>query len=148
MSDIPVGGIAGGAGQSRHHDSAALHVTGHARFIDDMLEPPGLLHAKLVTSPLAHARVRGIDASAALALPGVYAVVTAADIPGVNDIAPIFSGEPCIADGTVDYVGHPVAVVAADSLDIARQAAKLVKVDYEELPPILSIEQAIAAESF
>jgi xanthine dehydrogenase large subunit len=148
MSEIPADGIAGGAGQSRHHESAALHVTGRARFIDDMPEPPGLLHAKLVTSPHAHARLRGIDATAALALPGVVAVVTADDICGVNDIAPIFSGEPCLAEGTADYAGHPVAVVVADSLDIARQAGKLVSVDYQELPPILSIEQAIAAESF
>jgi xanthine dehydrogenase large subunit len=148
MSDVPAGGIAGGAGQSIHHESATLHVTGRARFIDDMPEPPGLLHGKLVISPYAHARLRRIDAAAALALPGVAAVLTAGDIPGVNDIGPIFSGEPCIAEGTADYIGHPVAIVVADSLDIARQGAKLVAVDYEELVPILSIEQAIAAESF
>ncbi len=147
-TDDPVGGIAGGPGASIHHDSARLHVTGRARFIDDLPEPPDLLHAALVTSPHAHARILGIDGSAALALPGVAAVISAADIPGVNDVAPILSGEPCLAAGTADYAGHVVAAVAADSLALARQAVKRVKVDYEKLTPVLSIEDALAAESY
>src|SRR5689334_4396376 len=83
MTEAP---ILGGAGSARHHDSAKLHVTGAARFIDDMPEPPGLLHCKLVTSPHAHARVLRIDAAAGLSVPGVVAVIAASDIPGTNDI--------------------------------------------------------------
>ena len=148
MTDQPQGGIAGGAGAAVHHDSATLHVTGRARFIDDLPEPPGLLHAALVISPHAHARILGIDASAALALPGVAAVMSAADIPGVNDVAPTFKDEPCLAEGTADYAGHAIAAVAADSLAIARQAVKRVKVGYEKLHPILSIEEALEAKSY
>jgi xanthine dehydrogenase large subunit len=140
--------IAGGAGSAQHHDSARLHVTGAARFIDDLPEPPGLLHCKLVTSPHAHARLLGIDAAAALAMPGVAAVLSASDIPGVNDIAPIFKGEPCLAGGEVDYAGQAVAVVAADCLATAREAAKRVAVTYETLPAVLSIEEALAAETY
>jgi xanthine dehydrogenase large subunit len=147
-TDVPIGGIAGGAGASVHHDSAKLHVTGRARFIDDLPEPPGLLHAALVISPHAHARILGIDAGAALALPGVAAVMSAADIPGVNDVAPIFSNEPVLAVDSADYAGQAVAAVAADSLAVARQAVKLVAVGYEKLTPILSIEDALAAESY
>ncbi|MBI3514381.1 MAG: molybdopterin-dependent oxidoreductase, partial [Proteobacteria bacterium] len=148
MTDEPQGGIAGGAGAAVHHDSARLHVTGRARFIDDLPEPPGLLHAALVLSPHAHARITAIDSSAALALPGVAAAISAADIPGVNDVAPIFQDEPCLAAGTADYAGQVIAAVAADSLAIARQAVKLVRVAYEPLTPVLAIEDALAAERY
>ena len=147
MSDAPTGGISGVAGTPRHHDSARLHIAGSARFIDDMPEPPDLLHCKLVVSPHAHARILRIDAAAALALPGVAAVLSAADIPGVNDIAPILKHEPCLAEGTVEYAGQAIAIVAADSLATARQAAKRVHVDYAALPAVLTIEAALAAES-
>ncbi len=98
--DPPRGGIVGGPGAAVHHDSAALHVSGRARFIDDLPEPPGLLHAALVLSPHANARIGEIDARAALALPGVAAVIGAADIPGINDVGPIFKDEPVLACGT------------------------------------------------
>ena len=131
-----------------HHDSAALHVTGRARFIDDLPEPPGLLHAALVTSPHAHARIVAIDAGAALALPGVATVISAADIPGVNDIAPILADEPVLAVGTADYAGQAIAAVAADSLALARAAVQRVVVRYAPLAPMLSIDAALAAQSY
>jgi xanthine dehydrogenase large subunit len=141
-------GIAGAPGTAQHHESAALHVTGRARFIDDLPEPPRLLHCKLVTSPHAHARIVAIDTTPALAMPGVAAVFTAADIPGANDIGPILTDEPLLAGGGVEYAGQVVAIVAADTLAAARQAAKHVAVDYAPLPPVLSIEEALAAESY
>jgi xanthine dehydrogenase large subunit len=140
--------IRGSAGTAQHHESARLHVTGSARFIDDLPELPGLLHCTLVTSPHAHARILGVDPTAGLKVPGVAAVLSAADIPGVNDIAPIFKNEPCLAEGEVEYAGQAVAVVAADHLATARQAAKLVAVDYAPLPAVLTIEAALAAESY
>jgi len=138
----------GGVHRSFHHDSAAKHVSGRAVYIDDMPELPGTLHAAFTVSPKAHARIVGIDTAHAAALPGVVAVITAADVPGVNDIAPIFSSEPALAEGEVQYVGHPVAAVAATSMDIARAAARLVEITYEDLPAVLDIETALANTDF
>jgi xanthine dehydrogenase large subunit len=130
------------------HDSAVGHVTGAARYLDDVPTVPETLEAALVLSPHAHARIRHIDLSRALAAPGVVTAVTAADIPGKNDIAPIRSDEPALAAGVVEYEGQPVAAVAAATLDEARAAAKLVDIDYEPLPAVLSVEEAMARESF
>ncbi len=116
-------GIRTGVHQSLAHDSAHKHVSGEAIYIDDMPMLPGTQHAWLATSPHPHARIESIDTSKAEAVPGVAAVITAADIPGHNDVAPIFSGEPVLADGVVEYVGHPVAAVAAENMDAARAAA-------------------------
>src|SRR5262249_44610988 len=129
------------------HDSGVVHVTGAARYLDDVPTVPGTLEAALVLSPHAHARIRRVDLSAALAAPGVLAAITAADIPGKNDIAPIRSDEPALAADVVEYDGHPVAAIAAATLDQARAAAKLAAIDYEPLPPGLTIEEAMARES-
>ncbi|MEX2453595.1 MAG: xanthine dehydrogenase molybdopterin binding subunit [Rhodospirillaceae bacterium] len=138
-----------GAVHSRmRHDSAVRHVTGRALYIDDMPVPPGTQEAALVLSPHAHARILSIDVSAALAMPGVSAAVTAADIPGRNDVGPVFPDEPVLAAGIADYVGAPVAAVAADSYDLAFAAAKLVKVEYEVLAPVLTIEEAWEKRQF
>ncbi|MFG1283295.1 xanthine dehydrogenase molybdopterin binding subunit [Xanthobacter autotrophicus] len=126
------------------HESASAHVSGRALYLDDMPEPPGLLHGALVLSPHPHARIVSMDLSAARALPGVVAVA-AGDVPGVNDIAPIRSGEPALAQGVVEYVGHPVAAVAAPTLDEARAAAALVRIEYEKLPALLDLDDALAA---
>ena len=130
------------------HDSAVAHVTGAARYLDDVPIVSGTLEAALVLSPHAHARIRRVDLSAALAAPGVLAAITAADIPGKNDIAPIRSGEPALAAGVVEYDGQPVAAIAATTLDRARAAAKLAAIDYEPLAPVLTIEEAMASESY
>ena len=84
----------------------------------------------------------------ALAAPGVVAAITAADIPGKNDIAPIRSDEPLLPADVVEYEGQPVAAIAADTLDQARAAAKLVEVEYEPLPAVLTVEDAIAREQY
>ncbi len=130
------------------HDSAVKHVTGEARYVDDLPEPRDCLHACLVVSPWAHARLTGIDAGPALALPGVHAVVSASDIPGVNDIAPSVPGEQLLPDDVVEYVGHPVAAVAAESPGLARRAAKLVRLAGDPLEPILDLRQAYERENW
>src|SRR5499427_10387549 len=140
--------IRGAVHTAVRHDSAVAHVTGAARYLDDAPTAPGTLEAALVLSPHAHARIRRIDLSAALDAPGVVAAITAADIPGKNDIAPIRSDEPALAAGVVEYEGQPVAAIAAASLDQARAAAKLAVIDYEPLPSVLTIEEAMARESF
>jgi xanthine dehydrogenase large subunit len=144
----PLARIRGGVHAAVRHDSAVGHVTGAALYLDDVPTVQGTLEAALVLSPHAHARIRNIDLSRALTAPGVFAIVTAADIPGKNDIAPIRSDEPALATEVVEYEGQPVAAVAAATLDEARAAAKLVHIDYELLPAVLSIEEAMGRESF
>ena len=130
------------------HDSAVAHVTGAARYLDDVATVPGTLEAALVLSPHAHARICRVDLSACLAASGVAVAIAAADIPGRNDIAPIRSGEPALAADVVEYEGQPVAAIAAATLDQARAAAKLAAIDYERLPAALTIEEAMARDSY
>jgi xanthine dehydrogenase large subunit len=144
----PLSRIRGGVRSPVRHDSAAGHVTGSALYLDDIPSIPGTLEAALVLSPHPHARIRSIDLSAALAADGVIAAITATDIPGKNDIAPIRTDEPLLASGLVQHEGQVVAAVAAETLDLARAAAKLVKVEYDILPPVLTIEEAVAKDSY
>jgi xanthine dehydrogenase large subunit len=143
MNEPILRSIRGGAHAAIRHDSAVGHLTGRALYIDDLPVVPGTLHAALVLSPHAHARIRAIDLSRALASSGVVAAIVAADIPGKNDIGPIRSGEPLLPDDVVDYEGQPVLAIAAATLDEARAAADLVALDYEVLPAILSLTEAI-----
>ncbi|GAB1581327.1 xanthine dehydrogenase molybdopterin binding subunit [Phyllobacterium phragmitis] len=135
-------------GRGIAHDSAARHVAGEALYIDDMPELPGTLHAAFVLSPVAHGRLRGIDAGAALALPGVVGVWSAGDVPGANDVGPVIPGEPLFAEDLVDHEGRVIAVVAAEDFETAYRAARLVKPDIEELPPVLDVEEAHARKSY
>lgn len=146
--NAPLGRIRGGVHASVRHDSAAGHVTGRALYLDDIPAVAGTLEAALVLSPHAHARIRHIDLSAALAVPGVATALVAADIPGRNDIAPIRSNEPVLPANIVEYEGQPVVAIAAATLDQAREAARRVVIDYEPLPAILTIEDAVASEQY
>lgn len=130
------------------HDSAIRHVSGRAVFIDDMPEPPGLLHCVLGLSPHAHARILSMDLSAVATAPGVAAVMTARDVPGVNDVGPGGPGDPIFANGLVEYAGQSIFGVAATSIALARSAAAKAVIAYEVLPPILTIDDALAAQNF
>lgn len=127
------------------HESALGHVTGEARYIDDLPAPPGLLHGALVSSPHARARILDVDTAAALAVPGVYAVLLAKDVPGENNLGPVIHDEPVLAAGEVHCFGQTVAVVIADSLAAAREAARRVEVRYEPLPALLTIDEVLDA---
>ncbi|MCZ6590922.1 MAG: xanthine dehydrogenase molybdopterin binding subunit [Alphaproteobacteria bacterium] len=140
--------IVGAVHAKVRHDSARGHVTGEARYIDDMPMLPGTLEVVLVTSPHPHAGIVSIDVSAARSADGVRAVMSADDIPGVNDVGPVFEDEPVLAAGFVDYVGAPVVAIAADSYDQARNAAALVTVEYDVRPAVLEIEQALEQELY
>ncbi|MGB7480100.1 MAG: xanthine dehydrogenase molybdopterin binding subunit [Burkholderiaceae bacterium] len=135
-------------GRSHPHESAALHVAGEALYTDDLPELQGTLHAALGLSAKAHAKIRALDLDAVRAAPGVQLVLTAEDIPGVNDCGPILHDDPILAAGLVQYVGQPIFVVVADSHDQARRAARLARVDYEELPAVLTPRAAREAESY
>jgi xanthine dehydrogenase large subunit len=130
------------------HDSAEKHVAGQALYIDDLPEPAGLLHIFVGQSTRAHARLARLDLSAVRAAPGVVVVLAAADVPGRNDISPIAGDDPMFPDRHVRYVGQPLFAVAAETLPKARAAAALAVVDYEDLPPLLTIEAARDAGSF
>ena len=119
-------------------------VTGRARFTDD-LSLPGMVYAKILHSPLPHARIRSLDASAAEALPGVVAVLTAADFEGLNPyFGHAFKDRPILAIDKVRFVGDHVACVAAVDEDTAVEALDLIQVEYEELPAVFSSQQAMA----
>jgi xanthine dehydrogenase large subunit len=129
------------------HDSAHLHVTGSARYVDDEAEPAGLLHLAFGQSTTAHARIAALDLAAVRAAPGVVAVFTASDIPGANDVSPFAHDDRLLADGEVTWHGQPVFLVAATSQRAARQAARLGVIQYEPLPAYVTIAAAQAASS-
>ena len=89
------------------------HVRGESPFIDDLPAPRGTLHAAVFGSPVAHGTIRALDTSAAAEASGVAAILTAADIPGRNQIGAIIEDEPLLASDSVHYVGQPMAVVVA-----------------------------------
>ncbi len=135
-------------GSSPPHESAHAQVQGAAPYVDDLPEPRGTLHAAPILSPVAHGRLNGVDSAAALALPGVRTVVLAADIPGDPLLATFVHDEPVLAQGEVHHVGQVIGLVVADDMQTARQAARAVKLDITPLPAILSIDAAMAAQSF
>jgi xanthine dehydrogenase large subunit len=136
------------AGEAVPHESARLHVAGTALYTDDLPELPATLHGAFGLSERPHARLRTLDVSAARAAPGVVAVLTAADFPEGGDAAASRHGDPVLAREEVEYVGHPMVLVLAETVDQARRAARLARVEYVNLPAILSIEEALARQSF
>lgn len=114
-------------------------VTGKAKYTGDLVIP-GMVHGKILQSPYPHARILNTDAKEAEALPGVVAVLTAADI---SDLDPYYNGRPLIALGKVRYAGEPVAAVAATDEETAHQALSLINVEYEELPAVVGLEAAL-----
>jgi len=136
------------AGNPVPHESARGHVTGEALYTDDLLARfPGLLHAWPVTAPHAHARVTRLDAAAALDEPGVVTTLTAADARGEADSGPSRHDEPLFPSGVM-FHSQPLAWVLGETLDAAQRGAARVRAEFEPLPAILTIEQAIAAGSF
>jgi xanthine dehydrogenase large subunit len=133
---------------SRRHDSALKHATGQARYVDDLPEPAGTLHAALILSPVAAGHLRRLDLSAAAAAPHVVAVLGPSDIPGKNDIAPVGQNEPLFAVDHVAYAGQPLAMVVARTLDAARAAAERAVIDIEAAEAVLDIETALARKEY
>jgi len=133
--------------RSRPHDSAHLHVSGGAQYVDDVPEPADMLHLAFGQSSEAHARITGMDLSDVRAAEGVVAVFVAADIPGANDVSPVADDDRLLADGLVVNIGQPIFLVAATSQRAARKAARLGKIDYAPLPAHVTIEAAQLAGS-
>ncbi|MFI5495877.1 xanthine dehydrogenase molybdopterin binding subunit [Actinoplanes sp. NPDC051859] len=134
-------------GVSLPHESAALHVTGAALYTDDLVHrTKDVLHAHPVQVPYAHARVTALKTEPALDVPGVVRVLTAGDVPGVND-AGVKHDEPLFPD-EVMFFGHAVCWVLGETFEAARLGAAAVVVEVEPLPSLVSLSDAIAAESF
>jgi xanthine dehydrogenase large subunit len=136
------------AGQSLAHESAHAQVRGQAHYADDLPEVKGTLHAAPILSPHAHGHLRGMDTRAALAHPGVHAVLSAQDIPGDKMLAAFAHDEPIFAIDTVQHIGQVLGLVVADTVSAAREAARKAKLDIDPLPSLLTIDQAMAAQSF
>jgi len=141
-------GIRTGVHKPIRHDSAHKHVSGEAIYVDDMPEPPGMLNVAFGLSEHPHARVRSMDLRRVRKAPGVVAVLTAADIPGRNDVAPVTEGDPVFVDKLVEFKGQALFAVAAETMEQARRAARLARVDYTVLKPVLTIQEAMAKKSF
>ena len=129
-------------GKSRERVDADDKVRGRLQFGADM-EYPDCLIGKVVRSPYPHAMIRSIDTSKACSLPGVKAVLTAKDVPGKNSFGPIIQDQPVICSDKVRYIGDAVALVAAETEEIADKAVELVEVDYDPLPAVYSAADAL-----
>ena len=130
------------------HESAQLHVTGDATFVDDIKQLEDTLFVALFTSEKAHANILSIDFSAVKCSAGVVSVITAQDIPGTNDCGPIVHDDPILADSVVNYIGQPIFAVIADSFLNARKAVKKGKVLYQELDAVFDVRVADQKKSY
>jgi xanthine dehydrogenase large subunit len=141
QADVP-------AGAAVRHDSAHLHVSGRALYVDDIPLPANALHAAFGLSSIAHGRIRTLDLAPLRRMPGVEDVVLARDVPGENNYGSAVHDDPIFADALVQYAGQPLFAVAARSYAAARKAARAAHIEYEPLPAILDIRAALAAQSF
>ncbi|SLN75989.1 xanthine dehydrogenase molybdopterin binding subunit [Oceanibacterium hippocampi] len=145
--------IEGGVSTALRHDSGHKHVTGEAVYVDDIPVPANCLAVHIAQSEKAHARILRADLSAVRAAPGVVLVVTADDIPGVNDVSPVAGDDPMFAVGSgpgtglVEYAGQSLFAVAAADIATARAAASLAVIEYEELPALITVDQAMEANA-
>ncbi len=127
------------------HDSGAKHVQGAAEYIDDIPEPAGTLHVAVGGSPVARGTIRRIDLSEVQSMPGVVTVITAADIPGKNDVSPANADEQVFAETRVEFHSQPVFAVIATSRDAARRAVLRARIQVDAETPNVSVEQGRAA---
>jgi len=142
----PIDRIRGGVHEKERHESGHKHVTGTAEYIDDILEPVGTLHAYLGLSEHAHAEILSVDFDAVKSAPGVIGILTAADIPGENDVSPAHKhDDPVFATNRVEFHGQPIFAVIAETRDAARRAAAKVKIEYKELAHVIDVMEAAAA---
>src|ERR1700685_3602136 len=125
------------------HDSARLHVQGAANYIDDIGEPAGTLHIAIGMATKASGKLKSLGLEAVRGAPGVVVVLTATDIPGKNDVAPVFADEPLFADQKVMFHGQALFAVVARTRDEARRAARLARIDIEAKTPAVTIVDAL-----
>tara|TARA_B110000438_G_scaffold12062_1_gene11793 strand:- start:11021 stop:13333 length:2313 start_codon:yes stop_codon:yes gene_type:complete len=130
------------------HESAVKHVSGLADYTDDINEPHGTLYGAIGWSKEAHAFIKKIDLSDVYKSEGVISVVQCNDIPGRNDVGPVFDGDPIFPLNKVEYYGQPLFAVAATSTELARKAVLKAKINYKILKPIITIKEALKKKNF
>jgi xanthine dehydrogenase large subunit len=135
-------------GKDIAHDSAVTHVTGESIFLDDLQPLPGELLAGIVPCPMAHAKLKRLDLSATQAVPGVASILVAGDVPGHNLFGPAIKDELLLVEDEAVFLGQPLAIIGADNAESLHLARKAAVFELEELPPIFSIDDAIAANQF
>ena len=145
LVDRPGLGPGASVGLALAHDSAARHVQGSAAYVDDLPEPAGTLHVAPGSAGVARGAIRSVDLDPVRAAPGVVAVLTAADIPGVNDCSPAFGDDPILAAGEVLFHGQVVFAVVAATRDAARRAARRARIEVEARPPRVTVDDGLAA---
>ena len=141
-------GITGNIHSAQHHDSAVKHVTGQAVYVDDINMPKNGLVVLIGQSPHAHASILDMDLANVASAPGVMRVMTAEDVPGINDCGPVVHDDPIFASEKVSYVGQSVFAVVAETMAAARAALPLAQIDYDVLPAVLTIDTAMEVSSF
>ena len=132
----------------RAHDSAYKQVSGYAEYTDDMQEPKGTLYGVSGLSKKAHAIIKKIDLTEVKKSKGVISIVTYNDIPGRNDVGPVFNGDPIFTKNKVEFYGQPLFAVAAKSTELARKAVLKAKILYRDLKPIITIKEALNKKNF
>lgn len=125
------------------HKELYEHVSGRANFVDDLELPAGALHGAVFFSKIPHGEIKHLDVQGASAAPGVVAVLTAADIPGENQVGTIVLDETLFAEKEVHFVGQPIALVVASSKVEAQAACRLIKIEYEEKEPVYCPREAM-----
>ena len=132
--------------EKRPHESGAKHVSGYAHYTDDISEPEGTLYGAIGWAKKSHAIIKKIDLKKVIKSEGVIAVVTNKDIPGRNDVGPVYDGDPIFPSKKVEYFGQPLFAVAAKSTELARKAVLKARISYKTLKPI--IEAAVPKETY
>lgn len=136
------------AGRSLPHDSAALHVTGDAEYVDDIAGPSNQLYIAIGGAQIAAGRIRSMDLSQVRLAAGVVDVLTVDELPAATDIGPVFPGDPLLCELDVSHFGQPMFVVVANSHQLARQAVLLARVEYDAAEPVLDVETAMRQRSY
>jgi len=134
--------------EKRPHESGAKHVSGYAHYTDDISEPEGTLYGAIGWAKKSHAIIKKINLEKVIKSEGVVAVVTNKDIPGRNDVGPVYDGDPIFPTKKVEYFGAPLFAVAAKSTELARKAVLKAKISYKTLKPIIKIQDALKKKSF
>ena len=143
MKDTDASAKEGIVHKAIRHDSAHKHVSGAAKYVDDIAVPENTLQILLGQSKFAHAKILSMDLSQVENFPGVIKVLTSADIPGTNDCSPFAGDDPIFAENVVSYLGQSVFAVVAEDIKTARNAIELADIKYEELPAVITIDQAL-----
>ncbi len=135
-------------GKSNKHDSADLHVSGEARYVDDIHLPKDALHVAIGYSAIACGEILSMDLQSCKKGGGAIDVITASDIPGKQDVAPVFSGDLLLTDKRIDYHGQPIFAVVAKDYNTAKRAVGFAKIEYKEETPLLDLDEALDQESY